>query len=192
MIQKKLTALLGVAALGGVFVLGTTQILNAQIERLDLNQMVQRSDDALIGKIVDRHVIRIDHEVDGPELYFTSLTIEGRSLTTNATRTVDVWFGGGFVNEKDGVFNSEAPSMDDQKVGNQIVAFFKFEENMGGDLSGNALMTWHGGLYRTFESRGATFVQGRGDGYAIPSNLRLDTLDAQVKSIATEKSNGKK
>jgi hypothetical protein len=82
--------------------------------------------------------------------------------------------------------------MDDQKVGNQVVAFYKFEENMGGDLSGNALMTWHGGLYRTFESRGATFVQGRGDGYAIPTNLRLDALDAQVKSIAAEKSHGKK
>ena len=183
MIQKSLTALiLGGAALAGAAVLGT-----AQIERLDLPQMVQRSDDALIGKITARNVIRIDHEVDGPELYYTSITIEGRSLSTNEPRTVDVWFGGGFINATEGVFNSEAPSMDDQKVGNQIVAFYKFEENMGGDLSGNALMTWHGGLYRTFESRGATIVQGRGDGYAIPSNLRLNDLDAQVKTLAQAK-----
>lgn len=183
MIQKTLTALvLGGAALAGAAVLGT-----AQIERLDLNQMVQRSDDAIVGKITARNVIRIDHEVDGPELYYTSLTIQGRSLTSNEPRTVDVWFGGGFINETEGVFNSEAPTMDDQKVGNQVVAFYKFEENMGGDLSGNALMTWHGGLYRTFESRGTTFVQGRGNGYAIPSNLRLDDLDAQVKSLAEAK-----
>ncbi|MCY2958893.1 MAG: hypothetical protein NTY35_01915 [Planctomycetota bacterium] len=183
MIQKKLTALvLGGVALAGAAVLGT-----AQIERLDLNQMVQRADDAVVGTITSRNVIRIDHPVDGAELYYTSLTIEGRSLSTNAPRTVDVWFGGGFINETQGVFNSEAPSMDDQKVGNKVVAFYKFEENMGGDLSGNALMTWHGGLYRTFESRRTTFVQGRGNGYAIPSNVRLDDLDAQVKSLAAAK-----
>jgi hypothetical protein len=183
MIQKKLTALvLGGIALAGGAVLGT-----AQIERLDLQQMVQRADDAVVGRITARNVIRIDHPVDGPELYFTALTIEGRSLSTDEPRTVEVWFGGGFVNETEGVFNSEAPSADDQKVGNKVVAFYKFEENMGGDLSGNALMTWHGGLYRTFDSRRTTFVQGRGDGYAVPTNLRLDELDAQVKTLAQAK-----
>jgi hypothetical protein len=183
MIQKTLTAFaLGAGALVGVTVLGT-----AQIERLDLAQMVQRSDDAVIGTITARNVIRIDHEVDGPNLYYTSLTIEGRSLSTNEPRTVDVWFGGGFINDREGVFNSEAPVMDDQKVGNRVVAFYKFEENMGGDLSGNALMTWHGGLYRTFDSRNASFVQGRGNGYAIPTNLRLDELDGQVKALAQAK-----
>ncbi len=183
MIQKTLSALvLGGIALAGAAVLGT-----AQIERLDLNQMVQRADDAVIGTVTARNVIRIDHPVDGPELYYTSLTIEGRSLSTNEPRTVDVWFGGGFIDATNGAFNSEAPSMDDQKVGNKVVAFYKFEENMGGDLSGNALMTWHGGLYRTFESRRTTFVQGRGNGYAIPTNVRLDELDAQVKSLAQAK-----
>ena len=183
MMKKTLTAfVLGGAALSAVAVLGT-----ASIERLDLNQMVQRSDDAVVGTIVARNVIRIDHPVDGPELYFTSITVEGRSLTTNQPTSVDMWFGGGFVNETDGVFNSEAPSMDDQKVGNQVVAFYKFEENMGGDLSGNALMCWHGGLYRTFESRNATIVQGRGDGFAIGQNVRLDALDQQVKTLAAAK-----
>jgi len=183
MMKKTLTALvLGGAAISAAAVLGT-----AQIERLDLNQMVQRADDAVVGTIVERNVIRIDHPVDGPELYFTSITVEGRSLSTNQPTSVDMWFGGGFINETDGVFNSEAPSMDDQKVGNQVVAFYKFEENMGGDLSGNALMCWHGGLYRTFESRNATFVQGRGDGFAIGQNVRLDMLDTQIKSLAAAK-----
>lgn len=183
MMQKTLTALvLGGAAISAAAVFGT-----AQIERLDLTQMVQRADDAVLGTIVDRNVIRIDHPVDGPELYYTALTVEGRSLSSNLPTTVDVWFGGGFVSETEGVFNSEAPSMDDQKIGNQIVAFYKFEENMGGDLSGNALMGWHGGLFRTFESRNATIVQGRGDGYAIATNVRLDALDLQIKSLASAK-----
>lgn len=163
---------------------GTAVTSRAAIERLDLGQMVTRSDNAVIGTIVDRHVIRIDHPKDGPQLYYTSLTISGRSLRDDQPVTVDVWFGGGFVNEKDGVFNSEAPSADDQRIGNQIVAFYKFEPNMGGDLSGNALMCWHGGLYRTFENRvGQMVVQGRGDGYAIESNVTLNDLTAKVKSI---------
>jgi hypothetical protein len=183
MIPKTLTAL----AVVGAALAGAAAVATAQIERLDLSQMVQRSDDAILGTITGRNVIRIDHEVDGPELYYTSLTIEGRSMTTNQPRTVEVWFGGGFINDTEGVFNSEAPSMDDQKVGNKVVAFFKYEDNMGGDLSGNALMTWHGGLYRTFDARGGTIVQGRGNGYAIPSNIRLADLDLQVKSLAQAK-----
>ncbi len=183
MMKKTLSVLLsGGAALAIAAVLGT-----AQIERLDLAQMVQKSDDGLIGTIVNRTVIRIDHPVDGPELYFTSLTIEGRSLSTNQPTVVDVWFGGGFINETEGVFNSEAPSMDDQRIGNQVVAFYAHEENMGGDLSGNGLVAWHGGLYRTFESRQGTIVQGRGNGYAVPTNVRLVDLDAQVKALAAVK-----
>jgi hypothetical protein len=141
----------------------------------------------VLGTIVGRNVIRIDHPIDGPELYFTSLTIEGRSLTTDLPQTVDVWFGGGFVSPTEGVFNSEAPSMDDQKVGNQVVAFYKFVENMGGDLSGNVLSCWHGGLFRTFESRNGTIVQGRGDGYAIPSNVRLAELNERIRELAGQK-----
>jgi hypothetical protein len=183
MIHRTLSAIaMGGGALAIAAVLGT-----AQIERLDLAQMVQKTDDAVLGTIVGRNVIRIDHPVDGPELYFTSLTIEGTSMSTGQPSTVDVWFGGGFVSETEGVFNSEAPSADDQRIGNRVVAFYKFTENMGGDLAGNALMCWHGGLYRTFESRQGTVVQGRGNGYAVPSNVRLAELTTQVRELAARK-----
>ena len=52
----------------------------AQVERLSLEQMIARTDDAVYGTITEKHVIRIDHKRDGPDLYFTSLTIEGKSL----------------------------------------------------------------------------------------------------------------
>ena len=49
-------------------------------------------------------------------------------------------------------------------------------------------MAWHGGLYRTFETRGGkTIVQGRGDGYAIPVNVELGELTTQVKALAKPK-----
>lgn len=160
----------------------------ASIQRFDLASMLQASDNAIVGTITHKETIRIDHPVDGKELYFTSLTIEGKSLEDDKNVTIDVWFGGGFIDEKHGVHNSEAPSDDDQKLGNKVVAFYRWEPNMGGDHAGNALMAWHGGLYRTFETRnGRTIVQGRGDGYAIPTNVELGELTTQVKALARPK-----
>lgn len=164
----------------------------AQIERLDLPTMVAKTDNCVFGTIVDKHVVRIDHEVDGPELYFTTLTIEGRSLETDAPLTVDVSFPGGFVSPTEGVRNSEAPSNDDIQIGNQIVAFYKHSENMGGDFAGNALYASHGGLFRAFERNG-TIIQGRGEGYALPVNVRLPELKTQVTALAAPKhADGKK
>ncbi len=172
----------------GAALTATATFAWASIRRLDLASMMQLSDNAVLGTITQRETIRIDHPVDGPELYYTSLTIEGRSLKDDQNVTVVVWFGGGFVDPQHGVHNSEAPSDDDQKIGNKIVAFYHWEENMGGDHAGNALVAWHGGLYRTFASRnGKTIVQGRGDGYAIPTNVEAGDLTAQVKAFVKPK-----
>ncbi len=160
-------------------------LASAQIERLDLPQMVAKTDNSLIGTIVGKEVIRIDHPIDGPELYYTTLTIQGTSLKDGKELTVDVTFPGGFIDEKQGVFNSEAPSADDIKSGNRVVAFYKWVENMGGDLAANALYASHGGLYRTFETRSqGVVVQGRGEGYAIPSNVTLTQLRQDVARLA--------
>ncbi|MFN0007144.1 MAG: hypothetical protein ACKVXR_04485 [Planctomycetota bacterium] len=155
----------------------------AQIERLDLKQMVEKADNAVFGTIVNKHVIRIDHPVDGPELYFTTLTIEGRSLRDDKELTVDVVFAGGFIDEENGVNNSEAPSADDTRIGNRVVAFYKWSENLGGQLAGNGLYASHGGLYRTIETRGRTVVLGRGEGYAIERNVEHSALQSEVASI---------
>lgn len=155
----------------------------AQIERLDLKQMVEKADNAVFGTIVNKQVIRIDHPVDGPELYFTILTIEGRSLRDDKDLTVDVTFAGGFIDDEHGVNNSEAPSADDTRIGTRVVAFYKWSENLGGQLAGNGLYASHGGLFRTFEDRGRTVVMGRGEGYAISKNVEYTTLKGEVATI---------
>ena len=85
----------------------------AQIERLSLDQMVQKTDGAIVGTIVQAKVFRVDHPVDGPELYFTTLAIQGQSLATGQPLEVQVTFPGGFINESEGVWNSEAPTADE-------------------------------------------------------------------------------
>jgi hypothetical protein len=162
---------------------GASALSLAQIERLDLDQMVARTDGVVYGEILHKEVVRVAATPDSPVLYFTGLTIGGRSLRGAGDATqVEVWFPGGFVDGTEGVHNSEAPSTDDQKVGNQVVAFYKWSDNMGGGFAGNALYASHGGLYRTFAARGGEpIVQGRGEGYAVASNRTLVDLDQRIQ-----------
>ena len=155
----------------------------AQIKAYTLDEMVAESDGAIFGQIIGQRVFRVDHDVDGPELYFTTLTIEGTTLGDRAASTVDVTFAGGFINEEEGVFNSEAPIADDIKIGNRIVAFYAWQDDMGGEVAGNSLMAAHGGLYRTVTGPTRSVVLGRGDGYAVPFNIKVDDLDSAVRTI---------
>jgi len=168
-----LAASLALAALAG----------HAQIERLSLDSMVQKTDDTLFAEITNKQVIRIDDAKDGPELFYTHLTLEGTSLETGQPETVTVTFPGGFVSEEDGVWNSEAPSDDDIKIGNHIVAFYKHLDNAGGGLACNFLYASHGGLFRTVEGPNGTIVMGRGEGYAIDKNISLQDLGKAVTAL---------
>jgi hypothetical protein len=173
---------LSLAALAATMALGS-----AQIERLDLATMVAKTDNAVYGQITGKKVFRIDHPVDGPELYFTTLTIDGSSLRDGKHLTVDVTFPGGFINEKEGVYNSEAPSADDTKLGSDVVAFYKWTDRTSGDLACNQLYASHGGLYRTVAGANGPVVMGRGDGYAVSKNLRVSDLESSVRALAAPK-----
>ena len=156
----------------------------AQIEELTLQEMVSRTENSVFGTITNRTVDRYDHPVDGPELYFTTLTVQGRSLVNGLPITVDVTYPGGFIDEEHGVYNSEAPSEDDVQLGNKVVVFYKWLDNMGGEVAGNRLWASHGGLFRAAVTRRGTVVLGRGDGYCIPANVPLPTLDQRITEIS--------
>ena len=170
-------------ALGAALLLAAGSIGLAQIERLTLSDMVQKTDGAIAGTIAASKVFRVDHPIDGPELYFTTLTISGRSLVDQSELSVDVTFPGGFISPDEGVWNSEAPTAEEIRLGNRVVAFYKWVDNMGGDLAGNSLYAAHGGLFRTIESRQGTVVQGKGEGYAVPTNVTLSDLNQQIVTI---------
>jgi hypothetical protein len=151
----------------------------AQIERLDLGQMVAKTDNAVHGRIVASEVVRIDHPTDG-QIYFTHLTVEGVSLLDGQPLTATVTFPGGFITPEQGVHNSEAPSADEVRLGNDVVVFYKWTDNMGAGLAGNALYASHGGIYRVAETRKGQVVLGKGDGYAIAGNVRATDLREQI------------
>ena len=164
--------------------LGLASIGLASIERLTLKQMVDRVDNAVVGRIVDRTATAVPITDGGEELYFTTLTIEGESLLDGKAMTVQVSYPGGFVDEERGVYNSEAPSADETRIGNLVVAFYKWSPNMGGGFASNALYASHGGLFRSFVSKkGQTIVQGRGKGYAVSDNRTLTDLETASRDL---------
>lgn len=156
---------------------------SAQIERLDLGQMVARTDNAVHGRIVASEVVRVDHPTDGPELYFTHLQVEGVSLRDGKPTTTTVTFPGGFVTPEQGVFNSEAPSADEIKIGNEVIVFSKWSDNMGGDLASNALYASHGGIYQVVQARKGQVALGKGEGYAIGANVTVSDLKSQIGAL---------
>lgn len=174
--------------LAGLALAGVATLAIAQIERLDLPQMVQKADGAIYGTITHREVVRFDHEIDGPDLFYTHITVQGRDLATNEDRTVVVTFHGGFLNERVGVYNSEAPPADATLLGKRVVAFYAYTDNMGGDLAANALYASHGGLYQTVTTRdGKIVVLGQGEGYAIDQNVTLGELQEQIAVLSSGK-----
>ncbi|MEZ6020117.1 MAG: hypothetical protein R3F17_08450 [Planctomycetota bacterium] len=97
---------------------------------------------------------------------------------------MQVSFPGGFINADEGVYNSEAPEADTIAIGKHVVAFHVWSDNMGGDFASNALCGSHGGIYPTFENtKGEIVVQGRGEGYAIPTNIRLGELTGAIRKF---------
>lgn len=161
----------------------------AQIERLTLQQMVDKTDGAVRGEIIGREVHRIPHpHPDAGPLYFTSLQVRGTSLVSGADATVTVSYPGGFIDGDEGVWNSEAPTEDETALGKDVVVFYKWSADMGGGFASNALYASHGGVYTVFQTRrGGAIVQGRGDGYAVPQNRRIEELQREVARLALEK-----
>jgi hypothetical protein len=179
--MKKLLA----AALPVALALGLAVPATAKVERLTLDDMVARTDNTLDAEIVARQVFLIDHPVDG-DLYFTKLTVSGRSLRDGRVTTADVVYPGGFLPDGRGVWNSEAPSDEDVRLGNRVVVFYKFVDNLGGGLSANALYASHGGIFRTQNGPAGRVVLGRGEGYAIPFNTKIESVGLAVRTIVDQ------
>jgi hypothetical protein len=160
---------------------------HAQVRSFTLEEMVSAADQSIYGQIIGSRAWRVDSPVDGEGLYFTTITIQGRTLADGRAITVDVTFRGGFLSPTDGVFNSEAPAADDVKLGRKVVAFYRWSDDIGGGVGGNMLMAAHGGLYRTVEGPRGPAVLGRGEGYAITTNRRVSQLESAVKLLTATK-----
>jgi hypothetical protein len=155
----------------------------AQIKSFTLDEMVKTADQAIQGEIIASRSFRVEGAKEGHEFYYTTLTIAGRTLKDAKPTTVDVTFRGGFISDTEGVYDSEAPSANDVKVGKRVVAFYRWVDDLGGGVAANALVASHGGLYRVVDGVRGSAVLGRGPGYAIKNNVRVDQLESAVRRL---------
>lgn len=169
--------------LAGAALIGSPS--SAKIKALTLPEMVELADGAVYGQILQREVFRVDHPIDGPELYYTTLTIAGRSLVDGRQLSVRTTFRGGFIDTQNGAYNSEAPQEHEVEVGKNVVVFHKYIRNMGGDVSADALLGGHGGLFPVVRNQnGQEIVLGRGVGYPVSKNVPLHQLDEEITALA--------
>jgi hypothetical protein len=168
----------------------------ARADRATLFRMLtELKASAVHGEITGSDVVRLGDSLDGPEMYFTTLTIEGRSVGSGTPLTVEITFLGGLFDGNQGVYNLSAPAADDVRVGNRVVAFYtgsctgsgtgpgSAEGNAGGNIATNALAGVPGSVCRTAEGPRGTVVLGRGKGSVISRNMAIDALDAAVRGI---------
>ncbi len=172
-------------SLAAVVLVASARGGRAQVERFDLETMLGRCDNAVVGEIVGSESFRVDDPSDpgGEPLYFTTLHLVGRSICDGRVRSVSVVHPGGFTHDGDGVWNSEAPSEDDVRVGTRVVAFYRWVDDLGGGFGGNALIAAHGGIFRTSSGPHGDVVLGRGEGYAVRQNLSVDDLHVAVSAL---------
>lgn len=171
--MKILHVFLGALAIGAVSTTG------AQIQRLDLPQMVDDCDHAVYATIVACRTDEYVDPVEGIE-HITTLTLVGESLYDGSAVTVDVSFHGGF---EPGQINSEAPIKDDCRVGSDIVAFYTWTDRLAAGVPANALHAAHGGIYRTVASKAGAIVLGRGDGFAVNRNVHVSQLRESIAQV---------
>ena len=186
--MKRSLQLLGAAALACV---AATTYVQASIESFTLETMLARVDNAVVGKIVDRHVFKATDPVDGT-MYFTTITVEGNSLLDGAPMTLPVTYYGGWINEDEGSTTSVTPEASETALGKNVIAFYIENDEMGYGVGGNQLFAMHGGLFQVVQRRSKVLALGKGQGFAIDANIEMSKLRGRTQKIVSDlKAQGK-
>lgn len=177
--MKRSLQLLGAAL---ACVAAATTFVQASIESFTLETMLARVDNAVVGKIVDRHVFKATDPDDGT-MYFTTITVEGNSLIDGKPMTLPVTYYGGWINEDEGSTTSVTPEPSETALGKQVVAFYIENDEMGYGVGGNQLFAMHGGLFQVVQRRSKVLALGKGTGFAIDANVEMTKLRTRTQKI---------
>ena len=157
----------------------------SQIKQLSLQEMTTLTDNAVLGTVIDSHVIDLGNERDGFGLYYTVFTLEGDSIYNGRKTTVDVVTRGGWIDKERGIgcWDSEAPQASEIAIGKKVLAYYKWVDDIGRGVGANILYASHGSLFRTAKSPNGLVVLGRGPGYAIDKNISVANLRTASRTI---------
>lgn len=170
--------------LAGAASLALVQVGRACIEELDLPKMVAKTDAAVRGTITDVRTVRYVPPGDD-RLIFTILTVDGTDLYTGQPRVLEAAFLGGTF-QGDAMNVTSMPAPDEYRVGNDVVVFSAPVEGWGPEVD-RCVYASMGGIFRVVSGRKGEVVLGKGEGFAVSNNVRLDDLRASIASEARSK-----
>jgi hypothetical protein len=148
----------------------------ASIKALTLSELMGITTDVAHVRILDKQSFPLDWPFEGA--VYTRLTVEGTSLRTQQPVSTQVVFLGSH-DPKDQYGTSEMPTLQDTRVGNDVVLFYFKNPDMPGRMNQVFDLS---GVYRVEQTFGAPVVIGKGEGFAFPENVKLDDARAQVRA----------
>jgi hypothetical protein len=156
---------------------------DACIKALTLPEMVEKADTAVLGEIT--HVRSVMRHVEGEgNFIYTLVSVEGQDLYTGQARTIETAFlGGNYQGES--MLVTSMPSPSEYKVGNEVVVFSAPVGDWHTEIE-RSMYAAMGGIFRVHNG----VVFGKGEGFAVERNQRVETLTEGIQNALVAKQQG--
>jgi len=146
----------------------------AAIKAMTLAEMMEITTDVAHVQILEKSSFHLGHPF--PEAVYTELSVKGTSLRTGkAIETTMVFLGSHDPDDQYGI--SEMPTLQDTRVGSEVVVFFFRDAAFPG---GRNVLFNLGSVYRVEKTFGSPVVIGKGEGFAFPENIKLEDARLNV------------
>lgn len=162
------------AALLGAALLAVPAI--AAIKAMTLAELMAITTDAVHGRIVAKTSFSLDYPFEGA--VYSKLTVEGESLRTGAAVSTSMIFLGSH-DPADSYGTSEMPTLQDTRVGNEVVVFYARDEQFPGTAN---VVHNLASVFRVEQAFGTPVLIGKGEGTAFAENIRLADARTLVKT----------
>lgn len=160
----------------------------AQIESLNLAQMIERANSAIVGNVIEKKTWEGTLEGVPNLLEFTTITVEGEDLYSGKNVKRDITYLGSEARPV-----SEMPVENESRVGTRAIFFSMPLPKFGGRDNQNALIAAQNGIFRLEAGPKGDVVVGKGAGAAIDTNVFLKDLRGNVTSeLAKIRKEGRK
>ncbi|GJM21854.1 MAG: hypothetical protein DHS20C15_17690 [Planctomycetota bacterium] len=151
----------------------------ASIKAMTLRELMSITSGAVHGTVVARETVQRGFPQSGA--VYTLLTIRGESVRTGEPTEVTVAFHGSHE-VADRYTISEMPTLQDTRIGAEVVAFF----NPRKELDGSPVIFDYSGIYRVERAFDKPVLMGKGEGFAFDKNEALDVVRQRVRQVHQE------
>jgi len=158
----------------------------AAIKAMSLAELMQTTTDVVHAQILARSTFHAPSPFTGDDAAWTRLSLAGESMTSGQPVDFDVVFLGSH-DPADQYALSEMPTLQDTRVGNEVVLFYHLHAGShSSEPSGERVVHNLAEVFRVEQGFGQAVVLGRGKGSAFPENVKLDEARRLVQVAAAE------